>query len=234
MHHPARRRPRRRHPSGHTPWRRVGLAATVLVLVVPLTACTPGEDGEGSSGPRGDRAGSGGGERAAQVRTTVVRGARVGRLSPKQHRQVATRVAGVVDGWWDAAFVDADYPRRRYQGSFPGFTRAASAQAWRQRDLMTSARLGDRIDDLVPLRRRVAVDVLATDGRARAVTARTRMDYRTTGEVEKRIRVQGRLLLTFDQGWKVFGFDVTQGPWQTNQQTKQQAKQPAKRKKGGR
>ncbi|MEE3127054.1 MAG: hypothetical protein VX494_07555, partial [Actinomycetota bacterium] len=61
-------------------------------------------------------------------------------------------------------------------------------------------------------------------------TARTRMDYRTTGEVEKRIRVQGRLLLTFDRGWKVFGFDVTQGPWQTKKKTKQQAK----RKRGGR
>ncbi len=121
-------------------------------------ACTAGEDGEGSSGPRGQRAGSDGGERTGQVRTTVVRGARVGRLSPKQHRQVAARVAGVVDGWWDAAFVDADYPRRRYQRSFPGFTGPAAAQAWRQRDLMTSARLGDRIDDLVPLRRRVAVE----------------------------------------------------------------------------
>jgi len=232
--HPARRRRRRRHPSGPSPLRRARLAATALALVVPLGACTATEDGEGSSGPRGQRAGSDGGERTGQVRTTVVRGARVGRLSPKQHRQVATRVAGVVDGWWDAAFVEADYPRRRYQGSFPGFTRAASAQAWRQRDLMTSARLGDRIDDLVPLRRRVAVDVLATGGRARAVTARARMDYRTTGEVEKRIRVEGRLLLTFDRGWKVFGFDVTQGPWQTKGQTKGQTKQQAKRKRGGR
>ena len=201
MPHPARRRRRRRHPSGPSPLRRARLAATALALVVPLGACTATEDGEGSSGPRGQRAGSDGGERTGQVRTTVVRGARVGRLSPKQHRQVATRVAGVVDGWWDAAFVEADYPRRRYQGSFPGFTRAASAQAWRQRDLMTSARLGDRINDLVPLRRRVAV---------------------------------GRLLLTFDRGWKVFGFDVTQGPWQTNGQTKGQTKQQAKRKRGGR
>ena len=79
--------------------------------------------------------------------------------------------------------------------------------------LATSARLGGRIDDLVPLRRRVAVDVLATRQVPRAATARVRMDYRTTGEVERRIRVQGRLLLTFDRGWRVFGFDVTQGPW---------------------
>ncbi len=201
-----------------------------VTLAMTMGGCTAGEDGEGTSGSRGQRTGSDGGDRASQVRTTVARGARVGRISPQQHRQVAQRVATVVDRWWDAAFVEADYPRRRYQGSFPGFTKAAAAQAWRQRDLMTSARLGRRIDDLVPLRRRVAVDVLGTRGVARAVTARTRMDFRTTGEVEKRIRVEGRLLLTFDRGWKVFGFDVTQGPWQTKQQSKQQAK----RKKGGR
>ena len=186
--------------------------ATVVALAA-LGGCS-GDDGAGGGGPDSPSGGSGT-DRAAAVRTVVVPGQRVGRLPPERHRQVARRVAAVVDGWWDAAFVDADYPRagRDYQGSFPGFTRGAAAQAWRQRDLTTSARLGARIDDLVPLRRRVAVDVLATRQVPRAATARVRMDYRTTGEVEKRIRVQGRLLLTFDRGWRVFGFDVTQGPW---------------------
>ena len=147
------------------------------------------------------------------MRTVVVPGQRVGQLPPQRHRQVARRVAAVVDGWWDAAFVRADYPRRRYQGSFPGFTRTAAAQAWRQRDLMTSARLGPRIDALVPLRRRVAVDVLSTRQVPRGATARVRMDFRTTGEVQRRIRVQGRLALTYLRGgWRVFAFDVTQGP----------------------
>ncbi len=206
MHDRYRSRPRRRHL--------VAATTAGLLLVAPLGACTAGDtpEGQGRSGAAGSRAA----DRGEQVvRTSVVTGARVGRISPQQHRQVARRVAVVVDRWWDAAFVEGDYPRRRYQGSFPGFTKVAAAQAWRQRDLMTSARLGDRIDDLVPLRRRVAVDVLGTRGVARAVTARTRMDYRTSGEVKKRIRVEGRLLLTFDRGWKVFGFDVTQGPWQT-------------------
>ena len=203
-----RSRRRRRHL--------VAATAAGVLLAAPSAACTA-EDPPGGSG-RSQTVGSArGAERAAQeVRTTVVTGARVGRISPQQHRQVAKRVAAVVDRWWDAAFVEADYPRRRYQGSFPGFTKAAAAQAWRQRDLTTSARLGDRIDDLVPLRRRVAVDVLGTRGVARAVTARTRLDYRTSGEVRKRIRVEGRLLLTFDRGWRGFGFDVTQGPWQTS------------------
>lgn len=191
------------------------VAGTALALVVGvsgLAACSAEEPDAGPT-PSGRGAGGTSAEAtSAGVSTVVVPGKRVGRLSPDRHRQVSRRVAAVVDGWWDAAFVEAEYPRRRYQGSFPGFTRTAAGQAWRQRDLMTSARLGDRIDALVPIRRRVAVDVLATRQVPRAATARVRMDYRTTGEVEKRIRVQGRLVLTFDRGWKVFGFDVTQGP----------------------
>ena len=188
-----------------------GAVATAMVLA-SLAACSddaPSGDQEGEGG-RGSTSGQDAGQ---LVRTVVVPGKRVGQLSPQRHRQAAARVATVVDGWWDAAFVDGDYPRSGYQGSFPGFTRGAAAQAWRQRDLTTSARLGERIDALVPLRRKVAVDVLATRQVPRAATARVRMDYRTTGEVEKRIRVQGRLLLTFDRGWRVFGFDLTQGPW---------------------
>ncbi len=209
--------------------RLAGAAAALVVTVSALVGCTSGQGPDERD--RADRDGSA--QRAGgrdTVRTTVVRGVRVGRVSPQRHRAVARRVAAVVDGWWDAAFVDADYPRRRYQRSFPGFTGPAAAQAWRQRDLMTSARLGRRIDDLVPLRRRVAVDVLGTAGVPRAATARVRMDYRTTGEVEKRIRVEGRLVLTNLRGWKVFGFDVTQGPWQTKHKDRAKNKDRAKPK----
>lgn len=193
-----------------------------MVTLGSLTGCTPEvEDAprRGDRDARGSAASSSG-----EVRTVVVPGKRLGRLSPDRHRLASRRIAAVVDGWWEAAFLDATYPRTRYQGSFPGFTRTAAGQAWRQRDLTTSARLGDRIDSLEPLRRRVAVDVLATRQVPRAATARVRMDYRTTGEVEKRIRVQGRLLLTYDRGWKVFGFDLTQGPLQPAPSTQRKKK----------
>ena len=46
----------------------------------------------------------------------------------------------------------------------------------------------------------------------RAVTARVLLELRTTGSVEKRVRVQGRLYLTHaDDGWQVFGYDMTKG-----------------------
>lgn len=190
---------------------RTSVLAALLALLL-VAGCT-GEDGSRPPGEGpGGRGGGVGGE-ASGVPTVVVTGQRVGQLPPQRHRQVAQRVATVVDGWWDAAFVAADYPRRRYEGSFPGFTRTAAAQAWRQRDLMTSARLGPRIDALVPLRRRVAVDVLATGQVPRGATARVRMDFRTTGEVERRVRLEGRLVLSYLRGgWRVFGFDVTQSP----------------------
>lgn len=211
-------RPRTTRPSALATL--VPTLALGVVLSAALGACSADDTGGGDGPDGGSTRAAAGREAPEVVRTVVVPGQRVGRLSPRQHQQVARRVASVVDGWWDAAFVEADYPRadrgdQSYRGSFPGFTGPAAAQAWRQRDLMTSARLGERIDDLVPLRRRVAVDVLATRQVPRAATARVRMDYRASGpgELEKRIRVQGRLLLTYDRGWKVFGFDVTQGPW---------------------
>ncbi len=185
----------------------------VLLALVLLAGCTGGGgSGQGGGGAEG-RGDGGATSQDAGPRTVVVPGKRIGQLAPQRHRQVARRVASVVDDWWDAAFVDADYPRRRYQGSFPGFTRTAAAQAWQQRDLMTSARIGARIEALVPLRRRVAVDVLSTRQVPRGATARVRMDFRTAGEVERRVRVQGRLVLTYLRGgWRVFGFDVTQSP----------------------
>ncbi len=44
------------------------------------------------------------------------------------------------------------------------------------------------------------------------MTARVRLGFRTTGELERTVRVQGRLYLTHnDGGWQVFGYDVSKG-----------------------
>lgn len=136
----------------------------------------------------------------------------VGALGPVKRRRVATGVGRTVDRWWDAAFVDATYPRRRYRSVFPGFTPGAAQAARRDLDRMTSHRLGERIDTLTPVRRRVVVDILATKETARGVTARTTLDYRTSGEVERQVRVSARLFMLYREGWKIFGYDVLQGP----------------------
>lgn len=188
-----------------------GLVAALAATPV-LVACT-------DDGPGAQRPGRGGGDRSAEagaaartVRTNVEVGEVVGGLGPLKRRRVATGVGRAVDRWWDAAFVDAAYPRRRYRDVFPGFTPGAARAARRDLDRMTSHRLGERIDALVPVRRRVVVDILATRETARAVTARTTLDYRTRGEVTRQVRVSARLFMLYREGWKVFGYDVLQGP----------------------
>ena len=77
---------------------------------------------------------------------------------------------------------------------------------------MSNQDVGDRIDGVDLRRSRVVLDVLSVQQRAQAVTARVLLEFRTTGSVEKRVRVQGRLYLTHgDGGWQVFGYDMTKG-----------------------
>ena len=62
----------------------------------------------------------------------------------------------------------------------------------------------------------MAVDLLATGGRARAATARVvlRFETRSLDQTDpgRRVTVRGRLfLLPTARGWRIFGYDVTQG-----------------------
>lgn len=198
------------HPGG--PRRALVTGLVVVLTATPaLVACTGGEPGGGPrAGSRSEAGGDPGGAR--RVRTNVEVGEVVGALGPVNRRRVATGVGRAVDRWWDAAFVDATYPRRRYRSVFPGFTPGAAQAARRDLDRMTSHRLGERIDTLTPVRRRVVVDILATKETARGVTARTTLDYRTSGEVERQVRVSARLFMLYREGWKIFGYDVLQGP----------------------
>ena len=198
------------HPGG--PRRALVTGLVVVLTATPaLVACTGGDAGSGpGAGSRSEAGSDAGGAR--RVRTNVEVGEVVGALGPVKRRRVATGVGRAVDRWWDAAFVDATYPRRRYRSVFPGFTPGAAQAARRDLDRMTSHRLGERIDTLTPVRRRVVVDILATKETARGVTARTTLDYRTSGEVERQVRVSARLFMLYREGWKIFGYDVLQGP----------------------
>ena len=205
------------HPGG--PRRTLMTGLVVVLTATPgLVACTGEEPRSEGPGPAASsRPGTGGEPRPARrVRTDVAVGEVVGALGPVKRRRVATGVGRAVDRWWDAAFVDATYPRRRYRSVFPGFTPGAAQAARRDLDRMTSHRLGERIDALTPVRRRVVVDILATQETARGVTARTTLDYRTSGEVERRVRVSARLFMLYREGWRIFGYDVLQGPKPTS------------------
>lgn len=193
------------------PVRRTAVAAALtLALGLGVGACNsdddPGEpSAEAPSGTPSEPA-----ERT--VATTVSFGEVTGRMDRATRQQLAQRVQAVVDGWTQAAYLGGDYPRRAFADAWPGFTRGAQEQARHDRDLMSNQDIGDRIDGVTPRRSVLVLDVLAVKGHPVGVTARVRLGFRTTGDLERTVRVTGRLFLTRTDGqWKVFGYDVTKG-----------------------
>jgi hypothetical protein len=185
------------------------VAALLLALTLVVGGCSGGGDDESPPGADGSPASTAGPD---PVATRVHLGRTTGKLSKQTRRQLTRSVAGVVDGWLDAAFVAGDYPRTDFHDAFPRFTRGARADAHRDRTLLTNQDIGNRIDGVRATHRRVWVDALVVRRQPVGVTARFVLDFVTSGDLERRIEVRGRLLLTRDDGWRVFGYDVTKGP----------------------
>ncbi len=149
---------------------------------------------------------------AAPLTTTSTVEKVAGRLPKSARRHVRTAVTQVVDGWFDAAYVGGDYPRHDFHDAYPGFMAGARKLAHHDRALMSNQRIGTRVDSVSAVRRRVRLDLLAVHRRAVAATARFSLVFRTTGRLERRTEVRGRLYLTREHGhWRVFGYDVTSG-----------------------
>lgn len=185
-------------------------AGLSLALALALSACS-GDDEQPA--PEPPPATSTAPEpTAAPKPTKVVLGELVGRLPKPERKRVRTQVPGIVEAWWDAAFLGGSYPRESFAGSFADFTPRAAARARKDDNLLTNRRIGARIDSVTPLKRRIAVDVLSPDKRARAATARFTLRFRTTGDKAGVTVVRGRLFLTRTKGkWQVFGYDVSKG-----------------------
>ncbi|GAB3196364.1 hypothetical protein GCM10027062_05500 [Nocardioides hungaricus] len=198
-----------------SPVRRTAAAvALALALGVGAGACSGADDpGEpaaesprGTFGPAVERA----------VPTRVSLGQVTGRMDRQARQRLMREVTDVVDGWTEAAYLGGSYPRRgsanAWADAWPGFTRGARDQARRDRALMSNQDIGDRIDGVTPRRSVLVLDVLAAQGRPVGVTARVRLGFRTTGDLERTVRVTGRLFLTRTDGqWQVFGYDVSKG-----------------------
>lgn len=187
-----------------------GLCAVALVLALAASACSGSDDGPKSAPSASPSTGESGGP--PPLATTVRVSKVTGKLSGSQRRELQKSVGEVVDRWWDAAYVGGEYPRDDFGDAFPGFTRGAAMQARGDRRLLSNDAIGERVDEVTATLRRVGVDVLAVRGKAVGVTARLRLDFGTSGELEKKFQVRGRLLLTRSEGrWRVFGYDVTKG-----------------------
>ncbi len=182
-------------------------AVSLLVLLALATGgCSNSTDDPGASAPSSSPSSSAPVPDEVRTKTTV--GTVTGRLAKRDRLRVASAAGDVVDRWFDAAYVGG-YPRGAFDDAFPGFTPGARAQAVGDRALMSNQDIGRRIDGVTARRRNVRVDVLAVRGRAVGMTARFVLDLATTGELQRKVEVRGRLLLTrTDNGWKVFGYDV--------------------------
>lgn len=136
----------------------------------------------------------------------------VGRLPKKDRVRVEKAISDRAVRFLNAAYLAGDYPRADFRDAFPGFTGGAAKLARKDRALLTNQPIGERIDDVTPTSIAVKVDLLAVNEHAVASTAHVELAFRTAGKVQKRIRVQGRLLLTKKDGrWKIFAYDLSKG-----------------------
>ena len=187
---------------------RPALAAASILLCLSLgtTSCS---DDEG--GPRGDTSPPlpSGEPDTFEIETRTTIGQVVGRLPRKDRQRVAGAVTPVVQRWFNAAYVGGDYPRKDFTDAFPGFTAGARSQAFRDRKLMSNRAISDRIEGVTPKTSRIWLDMLAVGERPVAVTARFFLAFRTNGDLTRKVKVHGRLLLSrSDKGWRIFGYDV--------------------------
>lgn len=175
------------------------LASTVLV------GCTGDEET-----PESDGGSSSSSTTRAPVETSASVGAVAGRLGKQQRRQFLRAATATVDEWLDAAYVAGDYPRSDFGKAFPGFTQGAATLARKQPKVMSNAAVGDRVEQVTVKQRKVTVDVLAPGGKPAGATARVVLVVQLDGDVERKDRISGRLMLTpKGKQWKVFGFDMT-------------------------
>jgi hypothetical protein len=189
-------------------------ASLCLVLLLAATsACSgnaPGTDEQASS----DRSPSGVASLTSspEIATDVRMGQVIGRLPAPKRTALQRQIGQLVDGWWEASYLGGDYPRETFAAAFPGFTPGAEARARRDKRLMSNLAIGPGVDSVTALKRRVTLDVVATDRRARSVTARFVLTFKTSGANAGVTTVRGRLFLTRrGGGWRVFGYDVSRG-----------------------
>jgi hypothetical protein len=186
---------------------RPALAAASMLLSLSLgaTACSD-DSGGGDTGsqplPSGDPS-------TFQIETTTTMGQVVGRLPKHDRKRLSESITPVVQRWFNAAYVGGDYPRNDFSDAFPGFTAGARTEARHDLELMSNDSIGMRISGVTPKASEIALDVLAVRKKAVAVTARFRLAFKTQGDLERRVGVRGRLLLTRAKpGWRIFAYHV--------------------------
>lgn len=184
------------------------VAALLVALALTTGACSGDDDKQAPPTGSSDSPSAA----AAPIGTKASIGKVTGKLSKNQRQYLRESVRDLVDKWFEAAYVGGDYPRNDFRDAFPGFTVGARAQARGDRSLMSNAASGKSLESVRATRKRVRIDVLSVRRKPVGITARFVLDFKAAGKVVRKIEVKGRLFLTnTDNGWRVFGYDVTRG-----------------------
>lgn len=187
-----------------------GVALTSTLLLGSLVGCSGGDDEKvDDPAPPAEE------QTAPALATTAKIGEVAGALPRPARRQARDRVVAVVDDWIDAAHVGGEWPRTIGDEAYAGFTPGATKLARKQSALTSAAEISEQVEAVTARRRVVRVDLVGARGRAVGATARVVLTYETEpateGDQTATVRVRGRLMLTrTEQGWKVFGYDLTE------------------------
>lgn len=200
------------------PRRTVTSVMIPLALSLALAACTgSGDDEEDGGTPSA--------EAPSSVALDAAAGRVTGRMKAASRDETVAEVAGVVDAWFEAAYLGGA-PGVDAATAWPGFTRRLAVQARKDAGLTSSAGLASATATV----RKVRVDLLAVKGRAVGATARFRLVLDTTSDDEGtgaeqtdpeqtetgappdgtgRSVLSGRVSLTpAGSGWRIFEYRV--------------------------
>lgn len=187
---------------------------TVALLVVGLLASGCSGDDKPSSSPSSSPSSQGAPQDAPTIKIdpVVKLGKVVGHLKKGDRQRLEQKISGIAVRWLHAAYLDGSYPRSAFSDSWPDFTSGARALAHHDKDLMSNAGIGPRIDGVNPSKLAVTVDLLAIHRRAVGSTAHVTLRFDTEGKVEHKVYIGGRLRLTpTKNGWRVFAYQINRG-----------------------
>lgn len=177
---------------------RAGLGVAAMTLLV--AGCTGSDDDSAEREPSAPKS-------APVLATDAAPGQVTGKLPRAAREAATTEVAGVVDAWFEAAYL-GEYPRSEF--AYPGFTKRLAARAGKDAALTSNAAIGEQITSATATHRKVRVDLFAARGEVVGATARFRLTFAVDGDQTGTATVRGRLTLTpTKSGWSVFEYQVS-------------------------
>lgn len=173
----------------------VRCASGVLAGAVVLSGCSGSDDGP-------DKAPEGSTSPSTATGPEVLAGVVAGRVEPAAQASAVQAISAVVTAWLDAAYLRGDHPGAGVATPWPGFTPGAATMAADDK-AVTSAE-GETRAASRPV---IHVDLLGTEGVARAATARVQVAFAAEGG--EPTSVTGRVtLVPADGGWQIFGYEL--------------------------